>query len=185
MEMSEDGKFKTNDIDPVSTMFNFAVGMKLFLTTWKDVMKPSATAASGGLDLDELVESDAVFGSENLDAADAASLMSYTEGDSEGIRSETESNGTIRDGEEVTASAFQLDGVSAMQHVTRPPSRFSEASFIKELETIGVGRPSTYSKIFQILREREYLHVDKQVTPLDLSITCTLLCTLLCTFDYV
>ena len=49
-----------------------------------------------------------------------------------------------------------------MQHVTRAPSRFSQASFIRELETIGVGRPSTYAKIFQILKERGYVHVDGQ-----------------------
>ena len=178
--MSEDGRFIASEVDPVSAMFNFAVGVKLFLTTWRDVSKPTAAAgAAGGLDLGELLEADSVFGSESIDAADAASLLSYSEGDSEGIRTDTTetngeadsgsgSGGNTRDGEEVAASAFQLDGVSAMQHVTRPPSRFSEASFIKELETIGVGRPSTYSKIFQILKEREYLHVDKQVTPLPL-----------------
>ena len=49
-----------------------------------------------------------------------------------------------------------------MQHVTRAPSRFSQASFIRELELIGVGRPSTYAKIFQILKERGYVHVDGQ-----------------------
>ena len=176
--MSEDGRFAASEIDPVSTMFNFPVGVKLFLTTWRDVSKSKAGANAGGLDLGEMLEADSVFGEESVDAADAASLMSYSEGDSDGIRSDTEANGetesgpggTIRDGEEVAASAFQLDGVSAMQHVTRPPSRFTEASFIKELETIGVGRPSTYSKIFQILKEREYLHVDKQVTPLRLFI---------------
>jgi DNA topoisomerase len=53
-------------------------------------------------------------------------------------------------------------GIIAMQHVTRAPSRFSQASFIRELETIGVGRPSTYAKIFQILKERGYVHVDGQ-----------------------
>lgn len=53
-----------------------------------------------------------------------------------------------------------MDGIEAMEHVTRPPSRFTEASFIKELETIGVGRPSTYSKIFQILRDRSYVFVE-------------------------
>ena len=49
-----------------------------------------------------------------------------------------------------------------MEHVTRAPSRFSQASFIRELELIGVGRPSTYAKIFQILKERGYVHVDGQ-----------------------
>ena len=53
-------------------------------------------------------------------------------------------------------------GLKGVMHTTRPPSRYSEASFIKELESIGVGRPSTYSKILQILKERLYVIVDKQ-----------------------
>eukprot|EP01041_Mallomonas_annulata_P006134 gene6134-12420_t len=53
-------------------------------------------------------------------------------------------------------------GLIGEPHATRPPSRFTESSFIKELETVGVGRPSTYSKIFQILKERGYIIVDKQ-----------------------
>ena len=38
-------------------------------------------------------------------------------------------------------------GLRGRKHITRAPSRFTEASFIKELETVGVGRPSTYSRV--------------------------------------
>ena len=121
------------------------------------------------------MEATAVFGMENSvsdDTTTTTMLIDHIDGNGEGYDdSDSHSGGdgngnNTRGGDgdgEITASAMQLSGVSAMQHMTRPPSRFTEASFIKELETIGVGRPSTYSKIFQILKEREYLHVDKQV----------------------
>lgn len=58
--------------------------------------------------------------------------------------------------------ALQFPGLKSAEHSTRPPSRFTEASFVKELETKGVGRPSTYAKIFQVLKERGYILVDRQ-----------------------
>ena len=51
-------------------------------------------------------------------------------------------------------------GLVGTSHVTRPPTRFTEAGFIKELESVGVGRPSTYSKIFDTLKKREYVTID-------------------------
>jgi DNA topoisomerase-1 len=65
------------------------------------------------------------------------------------------------DGEE-NSEKVVMKGVQGMAHTTRAPSRFTEASFIKELDDIGVGRPSTYSKILNILKERGYIMVDKQ-----------------------
>ena len=49
------------------------------------------------------------------------------------------------------------DGVDALKHTTQPPARYTEASFVQELETLGVGRPSTYAGIVQILRDRAYV----------------------------
>ena len=57
-------------------------------------------------------------------------------------------------------SVFAPFGLGGCAHVTRPPSRYSQASFVKELEDVGVGRPSTYAKIFETLREREYIMAD-------------------------
>jgi DNA topoisomerase-1 len=59
-------------------------------------------------------------------------------------------------------SGFLSSGLSGIAHVTKPPSRFTEAGFIQELEAVGVGRPSTYAKIFETLREREYVFIDKK-----------------------
>ncbi len=48
------------------------------------------------------------------------------------------------------------------QHFTEPPPRFSEASLVKELERLGIGRPSTYASIVYTLRQRDYVRVDQR-----------------------
>ena len=52
-------------------------------------------------------------------------------------------------------------GVEAEQHFTQPPPRFSEASLVKRLEELGIGRPSTYASIIQVLKDREYVRLEK------------------------
>ena len=51
--------------------------------------------------------------------------------------------------------------VEANQHFTQPPPRFSEASLVKRLEELGIGRPSTYASTIQTLRDREYVRMEK------------------------
>ncbi|HEU4968471.1 type I DNA topoisomerase [Sphingomonas sp.] len=51
--------------------------------------------------------------------------------------------------------------VHAEQHFTQPPPRFSEASLVKRLEELGIGRPSTYASILQVLKDREYVRVER------------------------
>jgi DNA topoisomerase-1 len=51
--------------------------------------------------------------------------------------------------------------VTADQHFTQPPPRFSEASLVKRLEELGIGRPSTYASTIQTLRDREYVRMEK------------------------
>ena len=48
------------------------------------------------------------------------------------------------------------------QHFTRPPSTFSEASLVRELESVGVGRPSTYSMMVSTIRKRKYVAIKKR-----------------------
>ena len=52
-------------------------------------------------------------------------------------------------------------GVEATQHFTQPLPRYSEASLVKRLEELGIGRPSTYASILQTLKDREYVRVEK------------------------
>jgi DNA topoisomerase-1 len=51
--------------------------------------------------------------------------------------------------------------VEASQHFTQPPPRYSEASLVKRLEELGIGRPSTYAATLQTLKDREYVRVEK------------------------
>ncbi|HEY8383643.1 MAG TPA: type I DNA topoisomerase [Microvirga sp.] len=52
--------------------------------------------------------------------------------------------------------------IAATQHFTEPPPRFSEASLVKRMEELGIGRPSTYAAVLQTLRDREYVRIDKK-----------------------
>ncbi len=52
--------------------------------------------------------------------------------------------------------------IKADQHFTEPPPRFSEASLIKRMEELGIGRPSTYAATMGTLRDRDYVRIDKR-----------------------
>jgi DNA topoisomerase-1 len=52
--------------------------------------------------------------------------------------------------------------LDALQHLTSPPPRFSEASLVKKLEELGIGRPSTYAAILQVLQDRGYAKLVKK-----------------------
>lgn len=63
----------------------------------------------------------------------------------------------IRAGEQLAREA-----INATQHSTEPPPRYSEASLIKKLEELGIGRPSTYTAILKTLEDRDYVTLDKR-----------------------
>ena len=52
--------------------------------------------------------------------------------------------------------------VNPLQHFTEPPPRYSEASLVKRLEELGIGRPSTYAAIISVLQDRKYVTVEKK-----------------------
>ncbi len=63
----------------------------------------------------------------------------------------------LAEGNRVTDKA-----VEAEQHFTQPPPRFSEATLVKKLEELGIGRPSTYASTLGVLQERDYVRIEKK-----------------------
>jgi len=58
--------------------------------------------------------------------------------------------------------ALAKRSIAADQHFTEPPPRYSEASLVKRMEELGIGRPSTYASILQVLKDRKYVRIDKR-----------------------
>ncbi len=64
--------------------------------------------------------------------------------------------------EMATGETLTRREISATQHFTEPPPRYSEASLVKRMEELGIGRPSTYASILQVLKDRGYVRIDKK-----------------------
>ncbi len=90
-------------------------------------------------------------------------LKLYQEGRDDEEDEENRRLPQLKQGENVA-----VQDVKADQHFTEPPPRYSEASLVKKLEELGIGRPSTYAAILDKLRERNYVKMDKnRFTPDD------------------
>jgi DNA topoisomerase I len=57
---------------------------------------------------------------------------------------------------------LQKQAINSSQHFTEPPPRYSEAALVKRMEELGIGRPSTYASILQVLQDRGYVRIDKK-----------------------
>ncbi len=66
------------------------------------------------------------------------------------------------------------DTITKTQHFTKPPARFTESSLIKELESLGIGRPSTYATIISTIKDRGYVTIeDKKFVPTEVGFETT------------
>lgn len=88
-------------------------------------------------------------------------LKLYQEGVDEGAGSASQEDERwlppMKEGESIL-----LEQVMANQHFTQPPPRFTEASLVKKMEELGIGRPSTYASILSVLQDRNYVRLEKR-----------------------
>lgn len=87
-------------------------------------------------------------------------LKVYTEGKDDTAEDDDEENRRLpelKDGTKVKAPEIKPE-----QHFTQPPPRYSEATLVKAMEELGIGRPSTYASIINVLQERNYVRLDKK-----------------------
>ena len=72
------------------------------------------------------------------------------------------------------SNVIPASSINKYQHFTKPASRYTESSLIKELESLGIGRPSTYATIISTLKDHEYVKVDdKKFIPTEIGIETT------------
>jgi len=93
-------------------------------------------------------------------------IAAYTDAKEDGEQSDGDDDENTRLPEINAKEALAKDKINATQHFTEPPPRYSEASLIKKMEELGIGRPSTYASTLATLRDREYVTIDKRrLTP--------------------
>jgi DNA topoisomerase-1 len=99
-------------------------------------------------------------------------LALYDEGKDE---TENGENGNGALPELKAGDTLQVRALRGLQHFTQPPPRFTEASLIRELERLGIGRPSTYATIVSTIQERKYVDKDesKRFYPTKIGTTVT------------
>ena len=70
--------------------------------------------------------------------------------------------------------SLEVNEIIDEQHFTKPPARYTEAKLIKELEELGIGRPSTYATIMEVIRQRDYVIMEeKKFKPTEMGIETT------------
>ncbi|MEP7042340.1 MAG: DNA topoisomerase I [Dokdonella sp.] len=134
---------------------------KLYELIWKRALASQmqhATLNTVSVDFD--AGGDSMFRASGTTVVDPGFLAVYEEGrDQKNAEEEDEGRKlpAMKIGEAVPIAAINAD-----QHFTEPPPRYSEASLVKTLEEYGIGRPSTYASIIQVLLNREYVILDSR-----------------------
>ncbi|MEQ9681929.1 MAG: type I DNA topoisomerase, partial [Rhodospirillales bacterium] len=90
-------------------------------------------------------------------------LKVYQEGKDEDAAADSDDEDKLRILPDVKAGqALARQEVDADQHFTQPPPRYTEASLVKRLEELGIGRPSTYASIISVLQDRSYVKLESR-----------------------
>ncbi|MCM2292201.1 type I DNA topoisomerase [Allorhizobium sp. BGMRC 0089] len=87
-------------------------------------------------------------------------IAAYTDQKEDGEQADDDEDGRLP---EINArETLAKEKINASQHFTEPPPRYSEASLIKKMEELGIGRPSTYAATLKTLSDRDYVTIDKR-----------------------
>ena len=138
---------------------------KLYELIWKrtvacQMIHATLNTVSVEFALPNVAGKDASFRSTGTTVIDPGFLAVYEEGrDQKSAEDEDEGRRLpkLKVGEKIAVQDILAD-----QHFTEPPPRYSEASLVKALEEYGIGRPSTYANIIQVLLNREYVFLDSR-----------------------
>lgn len=132
---------------------------KLYELIWKRTVACQMVHATLNTVSVEFPVADSAFRSTGTTVVDPGFLAVYEEGKDQKNEDDDEQRRLPRltQGDVVPVSAIDAD-----QHFTEPPPRYSEASLVKTLEEYGIGRPSTYASIIQVLISREYVLLESR-----------------------
>jgi DNA topoisomerase-1 len=134
---------------------------KLYELIWKRAVASQmqfATLNTVSVDLD--AGGDSAFRASGTTVIDPGFLAVYEEGKDAKNADDDDENRKLPAMQ--IGEAVPLAAILAEQHFTEPPPRYSEASLVKTLEEYGIGRPSTYASIIQVLQSREYVTLESR-----------------------
>lgn len=137
--------------------------VKLYDLVWKRAIASQMTPA----DIERTtVEIEAIKGSDHANLRATGSVIqfdgfiaAYTDQRDE---DSSEDDDAVRLPKMQANESLKQINIDALKHTTEPPARYSEATLIKKLEELGIGRPSTYASTLGTLRDRDYVSIDKR-----------------------
>ena len=133
--------------------------LRLYELIWKRMLASQMESAIMDIVQADIASTDgkATFRASGSTVRFAGFLALYIEDKDDDEDEESRRLPELKEGETVAK-----DKIEQNQHFTEPPPRFSEASLVKKLEELGIGRPSTYSSIISVLQDRQYVKLEKK-----------------------
>ncbi len=133
---------------------------KLYALIWKRTIASQMASAKLERTAVDLTSDKATLRASGQVVLHPGFLAVYTE-DRDDVADGEDPDDTRRLPKLVQGEKPKVTAARADQHFTEPPPRYSEASLVKRLEELGIGRPSTYASILQTLRDRAYVRMEK------------------------